>query len=43
MDKKPSNYNQLKRYRDRIKEQREKEEAYWASMNGPVVVKKAAR
>lgn len=29
---------QLRRYRRRIQEQREKEEKYWASMNGPVVV-----
>lgn len=29
---------QMRRYRRRIQEQREKEEKYWVSMNGPVVV-----
>lgn len=33
---------QMRRYRKRIQEQREKEEAYWASMNGPVIVIKKA-
>ena len=43
MDKKNnSSYNQLSRYRKRMQELREKEEAYWASMNGPVIVTKRA-
>lgn len=43
MDKKEfGSYEQIKRYRKRIQEQKEKEEAYWASMNGPVIIIKKA-
>lgn len=41
MDKKEFGpYEQMRRYKKRMQELREKEEAYWASMNGPVIVTK---